>query len=115
MSSRNAYLSADERRAALVLSRALAAAAEAAVAGERGAAELAAVITRTVATEPSVALEYVEVRDAEELTIVDELAGAVLIALAAKVGRTRLIDNVTLSVQGTEVHADLGSLQCNAR
>ena len=115
MSSRNAYLSADDRRAALVLSRALRAAAEAAIAGERSASELAATVTRTVAAEPSVALEYVEVRDAKELTIVDEVAGDVLIALAANVGRTRLIDNVTLSVRGAEVHADLGSLQCNAR
>jgi pantoate--beta-alanine ligase len=114
MSSRNAYLSAADRRAALVLSRALGAAADAAVAGERRATELAAIVARTVATEPAVTLEYVEVRDAHDLVIVDEVAGDVLIALAARVGQTRLIDNVTLTVFGTEVHTDLGKT-CNAR
>jgi pantoate--beta-alanine ligase len=113
MSSRNAYLSADDRRAALVLSKALTAAADAAVAGERNATTLATIVTRTVATEPEVALEYVEVRDAHELTVVDTVDGDVLIAVAAKVGRTRLIDNVTLSVRGTDIHADLGSMSCN--
>jgi pantoate--beta-alanine ligase len=115
MSSRNAYLSADDRRAALVLSRALGSAADAAGAGERRASELAAIVTRTVAAEPAVALEYVEVRDADQLTIVEEIAGDVLVALAARVGQTRLIDNVTLSVRGTEVHADLGSASCAVR
>jgi pantoate--beta-alanine ligase len=107
-SSRNAYLSGDERRAALVLSRALAAAACAAGAGERDTAVLVDIVRRLVATEPSVALEYVEIRAAHELTPVDVLEGEVLLALAARVGQTRLIDNVTLVVRGAEVHADSG-------
>jgi pantothenate synthetase len=57
----------------------------------------------------------VEARDALELTPVDALDGDVLLALAARVGTTRLIDNVLLSVHGTEVHADLGSESCNSR
>ncbi len=108
LSSRNAYLSSAERRAALVLSRALDAAARAAVAGERDAASLADLVRGLVAAEPAVALEYVEVRTAHELAPVATLDGEVLVALAARVGKTRLIDNVTLSVRGGEVHADLG-------
>ena len=108
-SSRNAYLSPDQRRAALVLSRALGAAAAAAVAGERDASALVDLVRGLVATEPTVALEYVEVRSAPELTRVDALDGEVLLALAARVGDTRLIDNVTLTVRGADVHADLGT------
>jgi pantoate--beta-alanine ligase len=108
-SSRNAYLTPEHRRAALVLSRALEAAADAAVLGERDARVLVAVVRRLVSNEPEVALEYVEVRAAHDLVPVELLNGDVLLALAARVGNTRLIDNVMLSVRGIEVHADLGS------
>jgi pantothenate synthetase len=91
-----------------VLSRALRAASAAAVAGERDASALADLVRGLVATEPTVTLEYVEVRSAAELTPVEHLVDEVLVAVAAKVGETRLIDNVTLTVRGTEVHADLG-------
>ncbi len=109
MSSRNAYLSASERQAARVLARALEAAADLARAGERKTAALVDLVRRTVAGEPAVTLEYVEARDAHELTPLDAIDRDVLLALAARVGTTRLIDNVLLSVHGTEVHADLGS------
>jgi pantoate--beta-alanine ligase len=109
LSSRNAYLTVDQRAAALVLSHALAAAAKATCVGERDAAALADLIRGIVAKEPSVALEYVEVRSARELAPLTILDGDVLVALAARVGETRLIDNVVLSVRGTEVHADLGN------
>jgi pantoate--beta-alanine ligase len=109
LSSRNAYLSAGQRAAALVLSHALAAAARATCVGERDAAALVDLIRGIVAKEPAVALEYVEVRTARELTPVATLDGDVLVALAARVGDTRLIDNVVLSVRGAEVHADLGN------
>ena len=114
-SSRNAYLSCEQRRAALVLSRALGAAVDAASAGERDAGALVALIRTVVAGEPSVTLEYVEARSARELAPVTDLDGDVLVALAARVGDTRLIDNVTLSVRGAGVHADMGSNPCNAR
>jgi pantoate--beta-alanine ligase len=110
-SSRNAYLSLDQRRAALALSRALQAAASAAIAGERDPSALVGLVRGLVATEPTVALEYVEVRSAPELARVDVLDGEVLLAIAAKVGETRLIDNVTLTVRGAEVHADLGTTE----
>jgi pantoate--beta-alanine ligase len=107
-SSRNAYLTPEQRRAALVLSRALEAAADAAVLGERDARVLVEVVRGLVSNEAAVALEYVEVRAAHDLVPVEQIDGDVLIALAARVGSTRLIDNVTLSVRGVEVHADLG-------
>jgi pantoate--beta-alanine ligase len=108
-SSRNAYLSNEERRAALVLSRALRAAADAAVAGARDADALVDLIRGVVATEPAVGLEYVELRSAHELAPVVTIDGEVLLALAARVGTTRLIDNVSLTVRGAEVTADLGT------
>jgi len=107
-SSRNAYLTPGGRRAALVLSCALDAAADAVVAGERDASTLVAVVSDLVATEREVTLEYVAVRELHELTSIEVVDGDVLLALAARVGVTRLIDNVTLSVRGAEVHIDRG-------
>jgi pantoate--beta-alanine ligase len=108
LSSRNAYLSASERAAALVLSRALRSAVDTITAGERGAARVADLMRGIVGAEPAVALEYAEVRDANELRRVMNLDGSVLIAVAAQVGRTRLIDNVLVRVDGAGVEADLG-------
>jgi pantoate--beta-alanine ligase len=109
LSSRNAYLSPENRRAALVLSRALEAAAGAVVKGERDASAVVDLVRGLVATEPAVTLEYVEARTAADLTPLTVLDGDVLLALAARVGETRLIDNVVLSVRGAAAHADLGS------
>jgi pantoate--beta-alanine ligase len=96
MSSRNSYLSEEERRQALALSRGLRAAERAAREGERSAAalvEAARVELRNAGLEP----EYVEARDAEDLSPVAELnARPVLVAVAAQVGRARLIDNVII-------------------
>jgi pantoate--beta-alanine ligase len=114
MSSRNAYLSPAQRAAARVLSRALEAGAQAVAGGERDPHTVTALVRRVVATEPLVALEYVEARDANELTTFERLDGDVLLALAARVGETRLIDNVTISVHGTAASYDLGSRACTA-
>jgi pantoate--beta-alanine ligase len=108
-SSRNAYLSPEQRRGALVLARALEAASDATVLGERDARVLVDLVRRLVSSEPEVALEYIEVRSAHDLVPVELVDGDVLLALAARVGNTRLIDNVMLSVRGPEVHVDLGS------
>jgi pantoate--beta-alanine ligase len=107
-SSRNAYLSPEQRRAAVVLSRSLRAVAGAVVAGERDASVLAGIVRDLVSGEPEVRLEYVEVRESRELAPVEVVDGEVLVALAAHLGETRLIDNVTLSVHGDDVRADLG-------
>ncbi len=116
MSSRNAYLSAEGRDAALVLSRALEAAADAVIAGERGAGATVAAAARVLATEPRVELEYLELRDALDLTpCAGAIEGRVLLAVAARVGETRLIDNVMLSVRGAKASADLGIRSDGAR
>ncbi|MFA5884538.1 MAG: pantoate--beta-alanine ligase [Acidimicrobiia bacterium] len=108
MSSRNAYLDAEDRRAATVLSRALHEAAAEVLNGARDADAVHRALTGLIATEPRVQLDYAEVVDAADLTPVDRIEGDVLVAVAANVGRARLIDNMTLSVGPTSVDVDLG-------
>lgn len=98
MSSRNAYLSAEERQAALVLSRALRLAEERLAQGERQGTRLAATLREFVAAEPRARIDYVAVCDAHTLREVAALSGTVLVALAVYVGQTRLIDNALLAV-----------------
>jgi pantoate--beta-alanine ligase len=111
LSSRNAYLSKEHRRAAPVLFGALRAAAESVIAGERDSRVLTDGIRAVVATEPAVELEYVEARDAATIAPVTRVDGDVLLALAARLGGTRLIDNVGLSVAGPSVSVDLGTFR----
>ena len=108
MSSRNAYLSSPHREAALVLSRALRRAVEVVVGGERDTSMLAELVRGMVARVPEVELEYVEIRDAHELTPMTVLDGSALIAVAGRVGGTRLIDNVIVRVDDSGVTADVG-------
>jgi pantoate--beta-alanine ligase len=108
MSSRNAYLDADERRAASVLSRSLQEAARAITDGERDADAVHRLIAGLVATEPKVQLEYAEVVDAAALDPMTEIDGDVLVAVAAQVGRARLIDNMSVSIGSSGVDVDLG-------
>jgi len=108
MSSRNAYLSSADRHAALVLSRALQHAVDLIQHGEREPGRLTQTIRDLVATEPRVVLEYVEIRDAHELTPTVTVDGSALIAVAAQIGQTRLIDNVVVRVDDAGVTADLG-------
>lgn len=96
LSSRNVYLNADERRAATALSRSLNAARLEIMAGERNPAHLLAVLRRVIDAEPAVVLDYAEIVDAETLEPVVSLRGECLILLAAKVGKTRLIDNALI-------------------
>jgi pantoate--beta-alanine ligase len=74
----------------------LRAAGDAAASGERDAAALRRVLVETIATEPTVRLDYAEVVDARTLTPVTIVTTDTLIAVAAFVGTTRLIDNITL-------------------
>jgi pantoate--beta-alanine ligase len=96
LSSRNAYLDADQRRRAVVLSAALRAAHEAFRAGERHAAALQATVRRTLATEPAVKVEYVAVAEPTTLAPVETVEADSVVALAVRLGRTRLIDNIIL-------------------
>jgi pantoate--beta-alanine ligase len=96
MSSRNAYLTPDERRRAAALSRALRAAEEVAASGE-GTAEAALEAARAELEGAGIEPEYLEARDPESLEVVDSLNGRpVLIAVAARVGAARLIDNALI-------------------
>jgi pantoate--beta-alanine ligase len=95
MSSRNKFLSPDERGRAVALSRALFAARDACQAGQRDAATLLAVAEATVA--PAVTrLQYLELRDAETLQPISQVDRPAVMAAAAFLGQTRLIDNVRL-------------------
>jgi len=95
MSSRNKYLLPDERQRATALSRALFAARVAWAAGERDAARLVEGVVAVVRDEVT-RLDYVELRDAESLQPLVTVDRPAVLALAAFVGRTRLIDNVRL-------------------
>lgn len=96
MSSRNAYLDAVHRKQALVLSRSLRKIEQLTERGEIDAAKLAAAGREEFASEPSVRLDYFEVVDPETLEHVADVSNGALVAVAAYVGTTRLIDNVLL-------------------
>jgi pantoate--beta-alanine ligase len=96
MSSRNTYLSPQERQAATVLYRALTVARKAFEAGERDAGQLRQIVTETVAAEPLADLQYVSCADPETLQELETVTDKALISMAAFVGKTRLIDNAVL-------------------
>lgn len=114
MSSRNAYLSQAEREAARGLFRALQAGARAAAEGERDPAVLRTLVERSILAGEHVRLEYAEVVGAVGLGPLDRLDGEVLVAVAAHVGATRLIDNMTLSIGAGAATADLGVSESEA-
>jgi len=92
-SSRNAYLGARDRAAAAVLARGLASARAALDSGERSAARIEREVRRVWRSEPRVREDYVAVVDADSLAPVRRVRRRVLVAVAARVGRARLIDN----------------------
>ncbi len=96
LSSRNAYLSPEERKAALTLSTSLRWAEKAVAAGERDTKRLVAGVRSVLEAEPLARIDYVEAVDTETLEPVAEVRGEVLLALAVFIGSTRLIDNVRL-------------------
>ncbi len=98
LSSRNAYLGTDERRAAPVLYRALCSAAAAFRAGDSDARHLVAVAREVIAAEPLARLDYIEAVDGETLEPLTVARAGTLIAAAAWFGRARLIDNIELRV-----------------
>ena len=96
MSSRNAYLDEQQRKQALVLHRSLLRVKKFWDAGERRAANLVAVGCEEIAAEKSVRLDYFEIVDPDSLNAVERVAEGALVAVAAFVGTTRLIDNILL-------------------
>ena len=96
MSSRNAYLNPERHQQALVLSRSLQQVKSAVDAGERDAEKLTGIGIQAIASEPGARLDYFAVVDAETLEPVVTVSHGTLVAVAAWVGTTRLIDNILL-------------------
>lgn len=92
-SSRNTYLSAEERAAALCLSRAIFKAKEMIEGGERNSARVAQAVTETIEEEPLARIDYVEVVNLGNMQPVETLPERGLVAIAVYIGSTRLIDN----------------------
>jgi pantoate--beta-alanine ligase len=97
MSSRNAYLNPGERKQALILRKSLLRAEELFRTGERRTSELVQAAQKLFAQDPSVRLDYFQIVDPDTLEPVDTISGRALVAVAAYVGNTRLIDNTVLS------------------
>jgi pantoate--beta-alanine ligase len=96
MSSRNLYLNGAERQAALCLSRALCKAERLVRRGEVSAAAIVKRVLAEINNQPLATVDYVEICDAETLGVVDEVRQPVLLALAVRIGKARLIDNRVL-------------------
>jgi pantoate--beta-alanine ligase len=99
MSSRNSYLDDGQHRQALALSRALRSIADGYARGERRAAELQAAGERVLAAEPGIRVDYLALVDPSHLRRVTEAAPGTIAIVAARVGATRLIDNMILGGQ----------------
>jgi len=96
LSSRNVYLTPEQRKEALVLQKSLKEAEKWIKEGERSASRIEEKIKNLIREESSGEIDYVEVRSAENLKKLEEISGKVLIALAVRFGSTRLIDNRVL-------------------
>jgi pantoate--beta-alanine ligase len=96
MSSRNAYLTPEERAAAPVLSRALAQAAQMVARGVRDANEIRGCVEATIRAEPLASVDYVSIAAAGTLEELERIDGPALLSLAVRFGATRLIDNTVL-------------------
>lgn len=92
-SSRNTYLSEEERKAALVLSKSLNKAKEAIRSSEKEVSKLKEIIESTIKEEKLAKIDYIEVVDGETLRTIETIEGKVLTAIAVYIGKTRLIDN----------------------
>ncbi len=99
MSSRNRYLSAEEREQALVLERALRRVERVVAEGERDSDRLRGELRRELEDAAGVRLDYAEIVDARSLEPVSDVGDGVLVAVAAWVGKTRLIDNVVIGAE----------------
>ena len=95
-SSRNTYLSAEERKAAIILSRTIALGQKLVQEGEIVANALVEAMKRNIESEPLARIDYVEAVDGINMQPVDKLEGSVLVAMAVYIGKTRLIDNFIL-------------------
>jgi len=99
LSSRNRYLSPEERKGATVLYRALSRARRAIEEGEREAMKIAALVRKELADEPLASPDYVEIVDADSFEPIMRLMRTCLVLLAARFGGTRLIDNMQVEIE----------------
>jgi pantoate--beta-alanine ligase len=106
MSSRNVYLNSEERKAATVLHRALAAARDAMAAGERDAQQLQNILRKHLDAEPLAKIDYAEVVDADSFESVPRISRPCYILLAACLGKTRLIDNLFVTPRAADGSGD---------
>ena len=97
-SSRNTYLSKEERQAALILSQSLNLAKDAIASGERDSKAVIELISKNIEKEPLAKIDYVEVVDSLSMEPVERIEKSVLIAIAVYIGKTRLIDNFTFNM-----------------
>ncbi|HEX9015867.1 MAG TPA: pantoate--beta-alanine ligase [Chloroflexota bacterium] len=100
LSSRNVYLSPEQRRSALALSRSLFTSRDLFEAGEREAGKIRSAAEAVLFSEPGVKVDYVAVVDRDTFEDLETIQGEALVVLAARVGPTRLIDNVVLGLSG---------------
>jgi pantoate--beta-alanine ligase len=113
LSSRNAYLSPSERRAATVLCRALDAARKSIAAGELDAMRLVQAMRTVLSAETLAIPEYVEIVDADSFETVTRLRGVCLALVAARIGATRLIDNMLIELPAAPpVPVDRSAVRC---
>jgi pantoate--beta-alanine ligase len=107
LSSRNAYLNAEERHAATVLYRALCAAAKEVKQGTRDSMELQRAMYKMLEAEPRARVDYAEIVDADTFEPAIRVARRSYALLAVHVGRTRLIDNMLMEPDGEELRVEL--------
>ncbi len=98
-SSRNTYLSAEERKAALILSKSIFAGKKMVEEGMRDSKELIKAMTDIINTEKLAKIDYVDVVDFETIEKCDKIQGETLVAIAVYIGKTRLIDNFIVDVK----------------
>lgn len=98
MSSRNTYLKKDERSAAAVLFKSLSRAEEMIKKGERNPLKISDIILNNIRSEPLSKVDYIEIVNNKTLESIEEIKGDILIALAVRIGNTRLIDNIKLEI-----------------
>ena len=98
MSSRNKYLDKNERKSAVAISRSLFKAEEAIKNGVREKVKIMELIKTTILSEKTMGIDYIEVLNAHTLEDINSIKGGIIIAVAVKIGQTRLIDNIILEV-----------------
>ncbi len=98
VSSRNSYLTKEERKSAVVLYKSLLKARHLINSGERNSKQILKIMEEIVRKEPRVKIDYISLVDGETLRERKEISGKILIALAVWIGDTRLIDNISIEV-----------------